>query len=350
MAKVGVGTSYSSTSVAAEDGKPFAFRVVLGSPKRVSEFKEAWDGLDDRAIGELLGYPTCCCEFFKRVWVDEGLVDTTWPMAVATVSADVGETLIELRSPPKANILWRWMGVRAVSHLPCSFACDATIELADRFIEVGRKHGFDEEMDWLLQILDWPVEWSALHGIAEIKTPILKVSTRTDATPCKYTVRYRGRSTPPEGVRGLRFPFATSSSPVLTESDSFNRGLENPIGEQFVNAQWYAADNGFSTVAAMDGSHEPILKTANLVLGENPGMVLDLGCGNGALLKKLLDANPSIVPFGIDRNVGRIATSAREVLPRASRIISSPGNCSTRNRSGPRGGSMVGAVNAGQTA
>lgn len=44
-------------------------------------------------------------------------------------------------------------------------------------------------------------------------------------------------------------------------------------------------------------------------------MVLDLGCGNGALLKKLLDANPSIVPFGIDVEVGRIA-HARELLPR----------------------------------
>jgi len=315
IALVGAGAGYTSTPVAAESGKPFAFRFVLGSPKHVLEFKEAWDESDDRAIGELLGYPTCCREFFKRIWIDEGLVDTTWPMAIATVPSDVGDTLVEISSPPKSNILWRWMGVRAVSHLPCSFACNSTIELADRFIEVGRKHGFDEEMDWLLQILDWPTEWSALHGIAEIKTPILKVSTRTDATPCKYTIQYKGRSTPSEGVPGLRFPFLVPSSPILTESDGFKRGLENPIGEQPTNAQWYATDNGFSTVAAMDSSHEPILKIANIVLTNNPGMVLDLGCGNGALLKKLLDMNSSIVPFGMDVEASRIA-HARELLPR----------------------------------
>ena len=338
LAMAGVAASYSSTSVAAQSGKPFAFRMVLGSPKDVSQFKEAWDSSDDRAIGELLGYPACCREFFKRVWVDDALVDTTWPMAVATPGAEVRDGLIEVSSPPKSNILWRWMGVRPVSHLPCSFACDATMELADRLIEVGRSHGFNEEMDGMLQILDWPVEWSALHGVAEIKTPILKVSTRTDATPCKYTVRYKGRSTPPEAAQGLRFPFLAASSPILTESDGFRRGLENPIGEQRKNGDsphlperssecciqmgaapsfppWYATDNGFSTVAAMDGSHEPILMTANPVLAENSGMVLDLGCGNGALLKKLLDASPSIVPFGIDVEAGRIA-HASELLPR----------------------------------
>jgi SAM-dependent methyltransferase len=120
---------------------------------------------------------------------------------------------------------------------------------------------------------------------------------------------------PAEGAKGLHFPFLTPSLPVLTKSDGFKRGLENPIGEQLSHAQWYAADNGFSTVTAMDNSHQPILKTANPALAKNPGMVLDLGCGNGALLKKLLDANPSIIPFGIDADGSRIA-HASELLSR----------------------------------
>jgi hypothetical protein len=41
---------------------------------------------------------------------------------------------------------------------------------------------------------------------------------------------------------------------------------------------------------------------------------LDLGCGNGALLKRLADANPRIVPFGIDVEASRIA-HVRELLP-----------------------------------
>lgn len=311
----GPTNQYASSSVRTELGKQFSFRFVLGSPKHVAEFHEAWEAADDTAIGKLLGYPACCRRFFKQTWVDQGLVDTTWPMAVASRPLGDGESrVLEVSSPPQGNILWRWMGVRAVPHLPCSFCCQATVEFADQFLEVGRQHGFAEEMNHLLEILNWPVEWSALHGIAEIKTPILKVSTRTDATSVKYIVRYKGNSYPSEGSRGLSFPFQALALPLLTESAGFKRGLENPIGTTHSTLEWYRLDNGFSSVEAMDECHAPILQAANSFLSGNPGFVLDLGCGNGALLKKLLAANPAIVPFGIDSDSARIA-HAKLLLP-----------------------------------
>ena len=64
------------------------------------------------------------------------------------------------------------MGARAVSHLPCRFDCEKTVALGQQLIEVGRKAGYERAMDWLLDVLSWPVEWSALHGIAELKTPV----------------------------------------------------------------------------------------------------------------------------------------------------------------------------------
>lgn len=311
----GAGSSGdASTPVPVEDGQPFRFRLVVGSPAHVSEFQQALDGADDVRIGALLGFPSCCREFFKRVWVDQLLVDTTWPMAVATAAADIQGTTVEVRSPSKANILWRWMGVRAVPHLPCSFACPSSEKLADQFINVGRRHGFTDEMDWLVQILEWPVEWSALHGIAEIKTPILKVATRTDATPCKYTVRYQGSNLPAESARGLAFPFVKLSLPILTESQGFKRGLNNPIVNEPAYTQSDAMDNGFATAADMEKAHQPIVQVANEYLANNPGNVLDIGCGNGVLLQKLLDSNPSNVPFGIDCEADRIA-HARARLP-----------------------------------
>jgi hypothetical protein len=68
-------------------------------------------------------------------------------------------------------------------------------------------------MDWLAEILSWPIECSALHRIAEIKTPMLKASTRTDAIPCKDTVRRQGDSYPLEGIRGLNFPYPSRPRP-----------------------------------------------------------------------------------------------------------------------------------------
>lgn len=209
-------------------GEPSIYRVVVGAPDSVRAFRNAWDAGNDEEMGRLLGYPACCVEFSRRVCEVEGLTDTTWPMALSTVKPENGTQCIEVAGPPEANILWRWIGVRPVPHLPCRFDCQASVELGRRFIAAGRQAGFGEEMDWLLEILSWPLEWSALHGIAEIKTPVLKVSTRTDATATKYTVRRQGPAYPAEGARGLHFPYRRPRV-VMTERPAFQRGLANPL-------------------------------------------------------------------------------------------------------------------------
>ena len=32
-----------------------------------------------------------------------------------------------------------------------------------------------EVVSWLMEMLSWNVQWSALHGIAEIKTPVFPI-------------------------------------------------------------------------------------------------------------------------------------------------------------------------------
>jgi SAM-dependent methyltransferase len=317
------GQPYDATPVAPEPGQPFVFRFVVGRPEHTAEFKRAWDAADQERIGDLLGYPPCCREFFRRAWVDDAMVDTTWPMAVATAAAreialDEDTTSIDVEGPAQANILWRWMGVRAVPHLPCRFDCPATVEFADRLVSVGRNAGFDEEMDWLLEILSWPVEWSALHGIAEVKTPVVKVSTRTDATPRRYLVRRAGDRFPEDGATGLGPPFRVPVKLRVTGTRGFRRGLDRATAPSSNGKPaWYASDNGFATVAAMDRAHRPVVAAAVASLGDRGGDVIDLGCGNGALLAKVLEAAPAVVPFGIDLDPDHVA-HARELLPTAA--------------------------------
>ena len=208
---------------------PGFFRIVVGKPPDVVVFQRASDAGDNRAMAGLLGHPSCCAEFNLRVWLEQSLEDTTWPMAQATAANLNGAANLEATGPPEANILWRWMGIRAVPHLPCRFDCPPTVELGKRFIQLGRDSGFHDEMNWLLEILSWPVEWSALHGIAEIKTPVLKVSTRTDTTARRYIVRRHGDAYPKEGAQGLKFPFRPPPQPLLALTRGFERGLGNPI-------------------------------------------------------------------------------------------------------------------------
>jgi hypothetical protein len=311
------GSGYSSTPTPHEPGKPFVVTAAVGRIDDAVEFSDAWRESDDEAIGELLGYPPCCRAFFRTVWVEGRHVDTTWAMARNSVAPPNGEQSLEVGGPAPANILWRWASVRAVPHLPCAFDCSATAEFGTQLLGVGVDAGYADEMSWIEEILAWPVEWTALHGIAEVKTPILKVVTRTDATASKYVVRRNGTGWPREGSTGLSFPFQVPQRALVTDSAGFHRGLEHPITltRKPVRPDWYHRDNGFSTRHGMDRAHDPLVSVACSAVDGRAGAVLDLGCGNGALLSKIVAGRADLAPYGIDREASAIA-HAGELQPR----------------------------------
>jgi 2-polyprenyl-3-methyl-5-hydroxy-6-metoxy-1,4-benzoquinol methylase len=179
------------------------------------------------------------------------------------------------------------------------------VAFADLLMAFGRERGYGTEMEWLEEILSWPVSWSALHGIAEVKTPVLKASTRTDATAHEFIVRRHGRRVPAEAAAGLSFPFREPDRPGVTHSLAFRRGLESPIAVHTAPPEWYASDNGFSARAAMDEAHRPIVEMAVASLGD-AGTVMDLGCGNGALLKKICEGRAGVIPFGMDTDESKL--------------------------------------------
>lgn len=232
-----VGTchnAYQSVQTTPQPGQPFLHRVGVCRPPDAAGLSAAFRAGDEEATGRYLGYPVCCTRFFLRVWVKERFIDTTWPMAAATAGGpnddgDDGRTDIFVDQPPEANLLLRWLGVRPVFHLPCRFDCPATIEVGKRLIALLRELGSGQEADWLRSMLSWPIEWSACHGIAEIKTPVVKIIACTDATAGMYKVRYAGRAYPAEGAQGLGFPYRQPGRLRVLQSESFQRGLKNPI-------------------------------------------------------------------------------------------------------------------------
>ena len=141
----------------------------------------------------------------------------------------------------------------------------------------------------------------------------MKVSTRTDATAHEFVVRRHGRRMPDEAAAGLDFPFRSPERPGVTHSMAFVRGLETPIAPYTAPPSWYASDNGFSSTMAMDEAHRPIVELAHTSIGET-GTVLDLGCGNGALLKKICEPRPSLIPFGVDLDETKLE-HARQLQP-----------------------------------
>jgi hypothetical protein len=185
--------------------KTLLYRVAIGTPKDLRHFRKAWKRGDDDAIGSLLGYPPCCRAFFRKVFVEDGLTDNIWPMAAQSSPGASADRLIEVSGPPELNPFWVQAGIRLTPHYPCRFDCGQSVGLAKAFCEAGRKFGFGKSIDTALEIFRWPVEWSGLHGIAEIRTPILKIATNTDMTDLKRVIQQAGTSFPQEGARGHSF-------------------------------------------------------------------------------------------------------------------------------------------------
>lgn len=86
-------------------------------------------------------------------------------------------------------------------------------------------NGYVEEAEWRETIYSWPVEWNAVNGIAELRTPVVKLAYDTDAFTEKRCVRYMGTSYPDEGPFGRNFPYKRRRFLRVSDSKSFKAGL-----------------------------------------------------------------------------------------------------------------------------
>ena len=158
-------------------------------------------------------------------------------------------------------------------------------------------------------MLSWPTEWSALHGIAEIVTPVLRVSTNTDLTGDKVVVQRQGTTYPAEGASGLRFPFQRRDVVRLTSGRSFRAGVAHAAGG-------CPQDNGFSSAAAMEEAHRTVLAAA--AGAQLAGVALDLGAGDGRLLEQLRAAHPGLTSvLAVESDSERAAAARRRLGDRA---------------------------------
>ena len=196
----------------------FLTDMVLGSRRNVKALRSAWINRDNETIGALLGYPPCCRALYQFAFVSRNFQDYTWLISRVTHQARVVGNDVSLSGLRETNILLRRIGVHAIPHIPCSFSCQASQQLSLAMTNLASSLGHTKEIEWLHDMLDWPIMWSARHGIAEIRTPVLKIATQTDMTFETYTARWLGHSIPTEAARGLDFPYlvdkAASSLPL----------------------------------------------------------------------------------------------------------------------------------------
>lgn len=189
-------------------------QVAIGKPSICSRFASAAAARDMQAQGKLLGYPRCCIAAYCVASETDSPFDPIWLAALRTVPAqEDGRTAVIAAGPGIDLILCHALDLWRTFHIPCRFDCRLSLRLAGRIRAFGESLGYAEEMLWQDEVFSWPVEWSALHGIAEIRTPVVRVATRTVATASRYAIRFMGNGFPAEGSKGLGFPYRAPRRP-----------------------------------------------------------------------------------------------------------------------------------------
>lgn len=202
--------------------------IIIGKLDSIKELILAYRKNDNKNFDRLLGAPECCSNFCNLVFKKESLIDIIWPTAYSTNTKNIiNEKTIEIEQENKVNIFLNNLGIRPVFHFPCSLDCKESIKIFEKIISLFEEFNYYKELEDFKNILQWPLEWSSLHGISEIKTPVFKISMNTDSTPENYTIRFNGKIFPENGSNGITFPFRKPAKLLLTESKSYKEGLKN---------------------------------------------------------------------------------------------------------------------------
>lgn len=180
--------------------------VAIGSPPNAGAFLRAWKAGRRDEVRRLLGVPDCCRRALDEAPPERGPGGPVWEMAQGSAPGSE-ERSLDVSGPPLLNPMWRPLGISPLPYRPCRFDCAPSADAAERLAAVAARQGRAREMEWARSLLGWPAEWSALHGLSELRTPILKLCAPSGWTADAHAVRYLGAGYPAEGARSPRFPY-----------------------------------------------------------------------------------------------------------------------------------------------
>lgn len=219
----GNGSGFGHVSHGYNGDGNYVYRSVIArNIQDASEFAQAHVERDDVKIGELLGFPRCCSEFFDNVW-KQGYFDPIWQQAENTRKPEIVKNrrgfedgpestekkIIRLRATEegwKALAVFRYIGVRLISHFACSFECEHSVKVANDWIQLGRDLNI-EGLDEALEILQLPFEWDCSKGFAVVNTPVFKIVTNSMPAEVNHIIQQESDFYPEEAPTGLQFPW-----------------------------------------------------------------------------------------------------------------------------------------------
>ena len=139
--------------------------------KTAKKFRDANLKNDHKAIGKLLGYPKCCCEYFNDIWLKNGIVDPQYESALRTDVSVKSKNSVLVKGHPYTNQMLRYFGIRITPWFPCSFSCKESIKRGEQWFKVISDTNKELSKE-LYYLLDQPMKWSLLNAIIYVDHPV----------------------------------------------------------------------------------------------------------------------------------------------------------------------------------
>jgi hypothetical protein len=279
--------NFQAAMVPPVSGQPSLLRVGI-THRSVSG--RVFQG-EDEEIGDVLGFPTCCRRAWVERWWNPERPLTSWLDPTAAMVAATGGTG---DGPAVSNPLLRWLGVRLIPHIPCSFTCAESEAFGNRFLELAREVD-PEAAEWCLEMLGWPLQWDSAAGILILTTPLFRLTAQTDVLKCRMVVSRTGPM-PELAPTGLGPLFNKPTVKAITETKSYLSAFEHS-----------PAANGFSSEEAENNAHGTLLELLTpLHVPYNDVTCVDLGCGDGQLLRRIVGLRKGWRGVGVETDASKI--------------------------------------------
>ncbi|KKM68057.1 hypothetical protein LCGC14_1464720 [marine sediment metagenome] len=205
LTRVGPSAGFSHRRHAPlQEGDPnFSwFTVVSSDDANLDAFEAAHSKSDHNAMGDLLGFPSCCVGGFNEHWPE--YCDPIWQAAQATPGVvelpyvggpysinnppDRPVGTLQVRAHPATNNMLRYASARVMFHLTCQLQCPATIDRAEDWVRIMEEitPGGGKAT---IQLLSLPMAWDVCHGWVKVVTPAFTVHAGSVETQHRYIVQ-----------------------------------------------------------------------------------------------------------------------------------------------------------------
>ena len=129
-------TNYSDKGqkLPLDSAKKGDFFLYISKSKEMAVRAKELEGKEDHIeFGKVLGYPECCCKFFNETFPEEskGNNDYVYPALKNSEG---------FRFSFYTNVVARHLDLNLISHFPCNFSCEASIEIGKKNLECVKKN------------------------------------------------------------------------------------------------------------------------------------------------------------------------------------------------------------------